>query len=483
MAGATRRDFLRAAGAAGAAALLGRRTAFGASPAAGRAPNIILVLADDLGYGDVGCYGQPRIKTPAIDVLARQGARFTQAYSGSPVCAPSRCVLMTGRHSGHAFVRDNREIEPEGQIPLPAGTPTIPGLLRSAGYATALVGKWGLGYPGSPGEPNAQGFDYFFGFNCQRQAHNYYPAYLWRNREKVVLAGNSDGVTGAQYAPDLFEAEGLRFIRANKDRPFFLEFATTIPHLALQVPEDSLAEYRGLWDDPPYDGKAGYQPQRSPRAAYAAMVTRLDRSVGRIAALLEELGLEESTLVIVTSDNGASFPAAGYDPAFFGGTGPFRGTKGSVYEGGIRVPLVVRWPGRVRPGTECGRVTAFEDFLPTLLAAAGAARAVPAGTDGISFLPALLGSGRQAERPFLYMEFEGFGGQVMVRLGDWKGVRRDLAKNPAAPLELYDLSSDIGETKDVAAAHPDIAARMTGIIRAEHRPSKEFPLPALDGLR
>jgi len=443
-------------------------------------PNIILILGDDLGYAELGCYGQQKIKTPNIDNLAREGVRFTQSYSGSPVCAPSRCVLMTGKHSGHAFIRDNREVQPEGQLPIPGDSVTLPKLLEKESYATACVGKWGLGSPGSEGDPNKQGFDLFFGYNCQRHAHNYYPTYLWRNDKKITIEGNDGGPTGKQYAPDLFEAEALNFIRTNKGRPFFLFFATTVPHLALQVPEDSLEEYKGKWDDPPYDGKNGYLPQAYPHAAYAAMVTRMDRSVGRMMALLKQLGLDENTLVVCTSDNGSTFKIGGYDPDFFKGTGPFRSAKGSVYEGGIRIPLIVRWPGRIKPGNVSEHVVAFQDMLPTILDAAGAKKIIPADTDGMSFLPALLGLGKQPGHPYLYMEFAGYGGQVMVRLGNWKAVGQDLLKKPDAPIELYDLSVDSGEKNDVASKNPDILKKIAGIMKAEHRPSREFPLPALD---
>jgi arylsulfatase A len=478
----TRRTFLIRTGSIGAG-LWARNMSISAAlqTASSSRPNIILFLGDDLGHSDLGCYGQQKIRTPAIDALAREGVRFTQCYSGSPVCAPSRCVLMTGKHAGHAFVRDNHEIQPEGQLPIPASTITLPKILRNEGYVTGAVGKWGLGPPDSEGDPNRQGFDLFFGYNCQRHAHNHYPAYLWRNDAKITIEGN-DGAspTGKQYAPDLFESETMNFIRANRNRAFFLFFATTVPHLALQVPEDSLAEYRGRWDDPPYDGKDGYQPQQYPRAAYAAMVTRMDRSVGRIMALLKELGLDNNTLVLFSSDNGASFAAAGFDGAFFKGTGPFRASKGSIYEGGIRVPLIARWPGRIKAGGTSGHVTAFQDMLPTILDTAGSKDRIPADSDGLTFLPTLTGSGRQAEHSYLYMEFAGYGGQVMVRMGNWKGVRKDLLKNPAAPVELYDLAQDIAEKNDLAARRPDIVKKIAAIIRAEHRPSKEFPIPALD---
>jgi arylsulfatase A len=271
------------------------------------APNIILILADDLGWGDLGSYGQTKIKTPHLDRLAAEGMRFTQFYSGSPVCAPSRCTLMTGKHGGHAYIRNNRETQPEGQWPIPASEVTIAELLKSRGYATGAFGKWGLGFVGTEGDPNKQGFDLFYGYNCQREAHNFYPDHLWRNSERVELEGNTRGLTGKHYSHDLIEAEALRFIRDNKDRPFFAYVPFTIPHLALQVPEDSLAEYVGKLDDQPYNGKNGYLPHPTPRAAYAAMITRMDRSVGRMMALLRELELDASTLVIFSSDNGGAF--------------------------------------------------------------------------------------------------------------------------------------------------------------------------------
>jgi arylsulfatase A len=475
----SRRDFLKTAGALGATLLPARKILMPTLKPS-RRPNIVFVLGDDLGYAELGCFGQQKIKTPNIDTLAGDGIRFTQNYSGSPVCAPSRCVLLTGLHSGHAFIRDNREVQPEGQLPIPAGTVTLPKLLKEEGYTNVAIGKWGLGFPGSEGEPTRQGFDHFFGYNCQRHAHNYYPKYLWRNGRKVTLEGNDAGLTGKQYAPDLFEAEALDFIRSHKDRPFFLHFVTTVPHLALQVPEDSLGEYKGKWEDPPYDGKNGYLPQKYPRAAYAAMVTRMDRSVGRIMALLRQLGLDGDTIVMISSDNGSTFKTGGYDPDFFKGTGPFRSSKGSLYEGGIRVPLIVRWSGRIEPGRTTEHVASLQDVLPTLLEAVGAALRIPAGIDGLSFLPTLLGSGKQPEHDYLYAEFPGYGGQQVVRLARWKGVRQDLLKNPNAPIELYDLAVDIGEQNNLAQKYPEVVENIRRIMRSARKPSKEFPFPALD---
>jgi arylsulfatase len=476
----SRRDFLRAALHTGAGAVSLAAAGASACRSARAKPNIVLILADDLGWSQLGCYGETRIRTPHIDRLAAEGTRFTQAYSGSPVCAPSRCVLLTGLHTGHAHIRDNAEIEPEGQAPLPAGTPTLPGLLRNEGYATGLIGKWGLGYPGSEGEPLSQGFDFFFGYNCQRRAHDHYPPELWRNRERVRLEGNEGGPAGRQYAPDLFEIEALDFIARNRRRPFFLFFATTVPHLALQVPDDSLAEYAGLWPEKPYDGRDGYQPQATPRAAYAAMVTRFDRSVGRVLALLAKLELDKDTLVLFASDNGPTFAVGGYDAAFFGGADGFRGQKGSVYEGGIRVPFIARRPGFVPAGRESAAIVAFQDMLPTLLDAAGASARAPSGLDGMSRLPVITGNAAAgASRP-LYMEFPGYGGQQMARQARWKAVRRDLLANPAAPIELYDIENDPAEAANIAAMHPDTVARLKDLMARERRPSALFPIPALD---
>jgi arylsulfatase len=443
-----------------------------------RRPNIVLILADDLGYGELGCYGQKKIRTPHLDRLAANGLRFTQFYAGNAVCAPSRCVLMTGKHAGHAFVRDNRTVGREGQYPIPADSVTIAKVLRSKGYATGAMGKWGLGPPGSEGDPTKQGFDLFFGYNCQGHAHNHYPTYLWRNDKHVELEGNTGGDTGKQYSHDLFEAEALRFIRANKDRPFFLYVPFTVPHLALQVPEDSLAEYAGKWEDPPYKGGKGYRPHPRPRAAYAAMITRLDRSVGRIVALLDELGLGRQTLVCFSSDNGPTHDGGGgSDSEFFESAGPLRGLKGSLYEGGIRVPFIARRTGTIQPGTTSELPCAFCDLLPTFCEIAGAE--ATKDTDGISFLPTLLGKGGQKRHPFLYWEFPSYGGQQAVRMGAWKGIRRGLSKG-VIKTELYNLARDLGEKTDVAADHPEIVAQVERIMVAEHRPSTVFPLPAID---
>jgi arylsulfatase A len=443
-------------------------------------PNVVFILADDLGWGDLGCYGQTKIRTPSIDKLAADGMKFTQCYAGNAVCAPSRCCLMTGKHPGHAHVRDNRQWKPDvqwsGQIPLPEGTATLPRLFKEAGYATAAMGKWGLGSPENSGDPAKQGIDYFFGYYCQAHAHNHYPQYVWRNGEKVPLEGNDGTATGKQYTQDLFEAEALKFLREHRDKPFFLYLPFTVPHLALQVPEDSLAEYKGKFPETPYRGKQ-YQPHDNPRAAYAAMVTRMDRTVGRVMDLLKELKLDDNTLVVFSSDNGAIDAYAGTDAKFFGSLDHFRGMKGSLYEGGIRDPLVARWPGRIKPGTTSDLPVAFWDLLPTLCEAAGLK--APPGIDGLSILPTLTGRGEQARHEFFYWEFPSYGGQQAVRAGKWKAVRQQMSKGPSG-FELYDLEADPSESKNVAADHPDIVKRLETIAREQHTPSSLFPLPSVD---
>ncbi|MBI4603746.1 MAG: sulfatase-like hydrolase/transferase [Planctomycetes bacterium] len=451
----------------------------GASPPRARKPNVVFILADDLGRGELGCYGQTRIRTPRLDRLASEGMRFTQFYSGSPVCAPSRCVLLTGLHTGRAWIRDNSEVPGEGQKPLPAGTLTAAGVLKEAGYATAAIGKWGLGGPGSAGEPGRHGFDLFFGYLCQRQAHNHYPAHLWRNGEKVVLEGNVPGnLLGKRYAHDLMVEEALAAVRRSKDRPFFLYLPFHIPHVAIQVPEDSLAEYRGLWPDPPYEGGKGYLPHAAPRAAYAAMVTRMDRDIGRLLDLLDELGLARDTAVFFSSDNGPTHGGVGgSDSEFFASAAGLRGLKGSVHEGGIRVPLIARWPGRIRAGSVSDHVAAFQDVLPTLAELAGAPR--PAAIDGISLVPTLLGEGEQRRHEHLYWEIPSYGGQQALRSGRLKAVRKDIAKG-GGKLELYDLEADPGETRDLAAERPEEAKRLEALLRAARTPSPEFPFKGLD---
>jgi arylsulfatase A-like enzyme len=443
----------------------------GAARAAER-PNIIFILADDLGYGDLGCYGQKYIQTPNIDRLAAEGMKFTQFYAGNAVCAPSRCTLITGLHAGHAFVRDNREIKPEGQIAIPEGSNSVAKTLKSAGYTTACIGKWGLGGPGSTGEPNKQGFDYFYGYLCQRIAHSYYPDYLWRNTEKVMFPENAGGKKGGVYSHDLMTKEAMEFVEKSRpDQPFFLYLPYTVPHFDLDVPEDSMKPYEGKWEEPALP-MGSYHAQSKPRAAYAGMISRMDRDIGRMMELLKRKGIDQNTLVIFTSDNGATF-LKGLDSKFFNSAGGLHGYKADLYEGGIRVPMIARWPGKIAPGSTSDFAAAFYDVLPTLAELAGATP--PANVDGLSFVPTLLGK-PQKPHEYLYWEFTEKAGQQAVRMGDWKGVRRNVKKMPEGPIELYDLKTDPAESKDLAADHPDVVAKIAEIMRSGRTESKEFPL-------
>ena len=482
----------------------------GPASAAPRPPNVIFIIADDLGYGDLGSYGQKRIRTPHLDRMAAEGIRFTHHYAGNAVCAPSRCVLMTGKHPGHAFIRDNRQFKPEeeGQFPIPADSVTIAKLFQQRGYATGGFGKWGLGAPGTAGEPLKQGFTRWFGYNCQAVGHNFYPTYLWDNDRKLPLKNAAFSAhdtfkpgqdpldpksyarfQGTEYSADLIWEQARRFVREGRDKPFFLFAPTTVPHVALQVPDDSLAEYVGQFDDPPYTGGKGYIPHHKPRAAYAAMITRMDKEIGALMKLVAELGLDENTIWVFTSDNGPLHGRheglAGTDAIFFNSSGGLRDGKGTLFEGGFRVPGIVRWKGKIAPGQTSERVTGFEDWMPTLMELTGARGASPKDTDGISFAPTLLGQ-RQDARPFLYREFPGYGGQQCVRIGDWKGLRQNLKPGPAAKkapdlaLRLFNLRDDPAETTDVAAKFPDVVKQMIDVMRAQHSNSAEFPLPALD---
>ncbi len=441
-------------------------------------PNIVLVVADDLGYAELGCYGQHKIHTPNIDRMAAEGIRFTQFYAGAPVCAPSRCCLMTGLQSNHAYIRDNGELPTEGQMPLPEGTVTMAGALKQAGYTTGMFGKWGLGGPGTTGDPMNMGWDEFYGYNCQREAHNYYPDHLWHNREKVTLEGNEKGnIQGKQYSHDLIVSQAFEFVKKNQTKPFFLYMPVTIPHVALQVPEDSLKEYEGKFEDIPYDGKQGYLPHPTPRAAYAAMITRLDRDMGRLFSLLKDLDLDKHTVVVFTSDNGPTHAVGGADPAFFDSADGLRGLKGSVYEGGIRVPMVVRWPGHIDAGRTTEQTGAFWDLLPTFLTVAGAR--TPKGLDGLSLMPTMTGRGKQKMHRRLIWEFPGYGGQQAVREGDWKAVRTNMSKGNN-DIELYNLKDDPGEKTNLAKNYPDKAAHFKEIMAKDRKASDLFHLKGLD---
>jgi arylsulfatase A-like enzyme len=445
-------------------------------------PNIIYILADDAGYGDFGVYGQTKFATPNIDRLAAEGIRFTQHYAGSTVCAPSRSVLMTGLHTGHTFIRGNQEVRPEGQWPLPDSVYTLAEMLQDAGYVTGAFGKWGLGFPGSEGDPMNQGLDRFFGYNCQRIAHTYYPDTLWDNDRQIPLPGNYEGGTGT-YSHDLIMEEALIFIEQHRDMPFFLFIPSTIPHAELIAPEDSiLVSFQEQFDEPaPYQGvdfgapnfrNGPYVSQPTPRAAFAAMMTRLDMAVGDVLDKLSELDLDKKTIVFFTTDNGPG-KEGGMDPDFFDSNGPLRGYKRDVYEGGIRVPLLVRWPGQVAAGTVTGHVSAFWDVLPTLAEIAGVT--YPGSIDGISFLPELLGKDGQPEHDHLYWEFHERGGRQAVRKGNWKAVKLNAATDPEARIELFDLANDLGETNNVADAHPDVVEEMARLLEEAHEPSEVFP--------
>lgn len=470
-------------------------------------PNIIYIYADDLGYGEIEPYGQTKIKTPHLRRMADEGMKFTRHYTSTPVCAPARCALLTGLHTGHTRIRGNYEhgqfhdSEEGGQEPLPEGTVTIATLLKDAGYQTGAVGKWGLGMTGNSGHPNHHGFDYFYGYLDQKQAHNYYPTHLWENEQWDTLnnpyiyvhnmrpgadpnnvraveafakrdlkAGDEgffEAYQGEDYAVDRMTAKAEKFIRENRERPFFLYLPYTIPHLSLQVPDEALEPYVGQWEEEPYHGDKGYTPHRYPRSAYAAMVTYLDTEVGKIFALLDSLGLDENTIVFFSSDNGPTF-SAGVDTEFFNSAGGLRGRKMELYEGGIRMPMLVRWPGKIKAGSTTDHLSVQYDVMATLCDLVGVA--APDSTDGISFLPTLLGrEGEQQQHDFLYFEYPENGGQVAVRMGKWKAVKTGLVREPGNSWQLYNLEEDPSEENDVAAAHPDVIAQADEITRREHR--------------
>lgn len=455
-----------AAVSAGSLSLLGNMGMQGCKTGGGKKPNIIFIMADDLGYAELGCYGQTYIQTTNIDRMAAEGMRFSDFYSSSAVCAPARCSLMTGKHGGHAYVRDNFEIGEwdsfRGQLPLPEGTVTLASVLKKQGYATGCFGKWGLGETGSSGDPLKLGFDRFYGYNCQRHAHNLYPLYLVSDDRKEILEGNDRGLIGEKYAPKLIADEMLRFVRYNKDNPFFLYYPTVIPHLPLQVPDEELEPYEGQWTETPYAGNS-YLPHPKPRAAYAGMISFMDKQVGRLMALLKELDLENKTVVFFTSDNGTTHLGEQVDYTFFNSVGGLRGLKGSLYEGGIRVPMIARWPGKIESGTTSPLRAAGYDMMATLAEIGNSE--VPEPTDGISFVPTLLGkSSKQKEHDYLFWDFAGYGKQIAVRMGKWKGVKANIRDKKDVPLELYDLENDPAEQNDIAPEFPDVVARIEEII-------------------
>ncbi|NND08211.1 MAG: arylsulfatase [Saprospiraceae bacterium] len=471
------------------------------------APNIIYILADDLGYGELGSYGQELIETPHLDQLAATGMRFTQHYSGAPVCAPARCVLLTGKHAGHAHIRGNDEWKErgdvwnfkamfedpnlEGQRPIPAEEITIAEILKEQGYRTGCVGKWGLGAPNTEGVPNKQGFDFFYGYNCQRQAHTFYPLHLWKNEERVLLdnplvpprTGLDEGAdpndstsyaryTLTDYSAELMQEEVLDFLERNHERPFFLYYASPIPHVPLQAPLRWINYYRKkLGPEEPYV-KGSYFPTQYPRATYAAMISYLDEQVGELIESLRELKVYENTLIIFSSDNGPTY-TGGADTKYFNSAHPFKEDegwgKGSTHEGGVRVPMIASWPGKIAAGSSSDHISIFYDVMPTLCEVINAR--VPDDRDGISFLPALLGNqDEQKQHEYLYWEFPAYHGQQAVRMGKWKGMRQNIF-NGNMDIALFDLDEDPQELHDVAEDHQDIVQEIEKIIEDAHEPA------------
>lgn len=468
--------------------LLFSATAF-SQPTKKRLPNIIYIYADDLGYAELGCYGQQKIKTPNLDRMAREGMKFTQHYSSAPVCAPSRCMLMTGKHGGHSYIRGNYELggyedsTEGGQMPLPEGLLTLPRMLKQAGYATALTGKWGLGMNYTSGSPLKQGFDYYFGYLDQKQAHNFYPTHLWENDNRFLLNNSFFSVhrpldslkatdkdfnsfKGNEYAPAKITEKALDFIGKNKSKPFFLYIPYTLPHLALQAPDEYVNKYIGQFDEKPYYGQKGYSATKYPLSTYAAMITYLDDQAGAIMKKIKELGLEENTLIMFSSDNGATF-TGGVDTKYFNSENGMRGLKMQLYEGGIRMPFIARWPGKISAGKTSELISVQYDVMATL---AELTNQKIANTDGISFLPELLGNAKiQKKHEFIYFEYPENGGQVAIRKGDWKAVRINVRKQPNSPWQIFNLKTDINETTDVAAKHPELIKQFNDIQNRAHQ--------------
>ena len=483
----------------------------------GQKPNIIYIYADDLGYGDIGCYGQQKIETPNIDMLAKNGMSFTQHYA-FPVCAPSRYLLMTGIGSGKAYIRGNDEWEQrgpvwdfkameenpylEGQWPIPDSTITIPEMLKKAGYVTGMVGKWGLGAPYTTGLPNNQGFDYFYGYLCQRQDHTYYSGHLWENENRIPLDNkiadpnikfppnldpndpkNYEQYQQNVYTPDLLIKAALQFIDNNKSKPFFLYYPSPLPHLSLQAPKKWVDHYHQKFgDEKPFLG-GGYFPCRYPHATYAAMISALDEQVGQIVEALKKNGTYNNTIIMFSSDNGPAYNA-GVDPVFFNSAGPFKGEygwgKGFLHEGGIREPFIVQWPGKVQPGSATELVAATIDIMPTLCDLLK--MPAPKNIDGLSILPTILGkNNQQKQHEYLYFEFPEYGGQQAVRMGKWKAVRLDIMKG-VLKTQLFDLSNDVKEQNDVAAQYPEIVKKLEAIMDKEHHTPEisHFAMPALE---
>ena len=436
-------------------------------------PNIIFILADDLGYGDVGCYGQQKIATPNIDRLARMGVKFTQFYAGSTVCAPSRCSFMTGMHTGHAAIRGNVTLKPEGQFPLPDTIVTLAMLLKQAGYTTAAFGKWSLGFITTSGDPQKKGFDEFYGYNCQTLAHNYYPDHLWHNHDRIDLPGNvkNDSI----YSADLIHQQAMKFLNEKHDGPFFLYLPYTLPHADVIVPHDEVYNSYVKKFGEQAQAKAGNENAHFdpyPHAAFAAMVSRFDKFVGEIINAVKEKGIEKNTLIIFTSDNGPHKEGGG-DPQFFNSNGGLRGIKRDLYEGGIRVPFIACQPGVTKPGTVNAMPAAFWDLFPTFLEMANVSPINQ--TDGISLVKSLRGQ-KQTSHSYFYWELHESGGKQALRLGDWKGVKLNVSTQEKPTIELYDLSADPREKNNVASTHPEIVHEIETMMKQAYTPNKDWPL-------
>jgi len=443
-------------------------------------PNIIFILADDLGYGDLSCYGQKHFSTPHIDKLAQEGMTFTQHYAGSTVCSPSRSVLLTGQHTGHTPIRGNKYYKGKGNWPLPSETKTVAEILKEKGYTTGAFGKWGLGFPGSTGDPNNKGFDEFWGYNNQRMAHNYYPETLDHNQDTVCLKGNK-GKGHETYAPNFIHQKALKFLEANKNKPFFMYYPSIIPHAELFAPEKYIEKYKGKLlpekafkgcDNGPRYKKGGYGSQPDSHAAFAAMINVLDDEVGEIVAKLKELKIADNTLIIFSSDNGPH-QEGGADPDYFDSNNIYTGYKRDLYEGGIRMPMIAWWPGKIAAGAKSNHISAFWDFLPTVTDLVGAQN--PDNIDGISYLPTLLGKGEQKKHKYLYWEFHEKNGRVALREGDWKLVRYNVTDSAQITTELYNLSDDPAEKTNQAKQQPEKVKELMLLLNSARTKSEDFP--------
>ena len=467
-------------------------------------PNIIYIYADDMGYGELGAYGQTKIKTPNLDRMSAEGMRFTDHYSSAPVCAPARCMLLTGKHGGHTYIHGNYELGgfadslEGGQMPLPEGVFTVGKMMQQAGYKTAAIGKWGLGMANTTGSPIKQGFDYFYGYLDQKQAHNYYPTHLWENDHWDTLQNpvinvhkqlDSTKATiadfnyykGKEYAPAKLTEKALAFIENNKSKPFFLYLPYTLPHLSLQAPDEWVKKYIGQFNERPYYGQNGYASTLYPLSTYAAMISFLDAQVGLILEKIKALGLDENTLILFSSDNGATFNG-GVNRRFFNSNGGLRGQKMDLYEGGIREPFIARWPGKITKGTTSAHPSVQFDLMATL---AELVHQKTNATDGISFLPELMGRTKdQQKHPYIYFEYPENGGQLAIRMGNWKGVKLDVKKHPEKKWQLFNLQTDRNETTDISEKYPDLIKQFELIVKKEHQQAHiqewEFIQPKFD---